>query len=480
METLTNKAAKSFFWVAFDVFGQKILQFVIGIILARILLPQEYGLLGLISIFFAFSMIFIESGFTFTLVRKKNVEEIEYITVFWFNLTISLVFFLILFFTSPYIALFYKQEILTNIIRLTSLSLVINAFGYTQSIKLKKQFKFKQLTIIGIISKVISGIVSIYLAYQGYGVWSLVIQQLLMNCIRVTLMVGFNWFFPPLQFSISHFKELFSFSSKLLLGGIGYSISNNIYPMVIGKLFSISDVGFYNRAKGLRDLPVLMFTSIIQEVTLPTFSNIQDENERFLNSYRIAIKTSLFLVLLPLLILVISAEPLIELLLTEKWLPAAPMLKIIAIGSILYPVSALNVNIIGIKGRANYVMILQFIKDGLIYSSIFFGLIFGINGLLWSIAISGNLGFLINIYFTSKVVKYSLLSQLKDIFPDILLAIATGVIVYFISYNINGSIIFMIIIQTLLLCLFYIGISWLFKFQELRTSIDMVKKMIIK
>ncbi|PKP44985.1 MAG: hypothetical protein CVT95_09840, partial [Bacteroidetes bacterium HGW-Bacteroidetes-12] len=267
-------------------------------------------------------------------------------------------------------------------------------------------------------------------------------------------------------------------SYKLLIAGIGYSISSNIYPMVIGKVFTLGDVGFFNRAKGLKDLPVLMFTGIIQQVTLPTFSNIQEETTRFFNAYRKAIKTSLFLVLLPLLVFIVSAEPLVELLLTSKWLPAAYMLRIIAIGSIFYPVSALNINIIGIKGRSDYVMILQFIKDGFIFAGALIGLVFGIDGLLWSMAITGNIGFLINIYFTSKVIKYPIKNQLRDLFPVIMLASLAGIISYVSTLLIFGSNLFLIIVQTSLIGVLYIGIAWLFNLPELKSSVELIKKMI--
>ncbi|PKP45700.1 MAG: flippase, partial [Bacteroidetes bacterium HGW-Bacteroidetes-12] len=211
-ESLSKTAAKSFFWVAIDVLGQRLLQFIIGIILARILLPQEFGLIGLISIFLAFSMVFIESGFSFALIRKKEIEDIEYTTVFWFNLGTSIVFYVILFLSSTLIAKFYDQDILINIIKLVGLNLIINAIGSTQNVRLRKELRFKEITIIGFFSKIISGSIALYMAFNGYGVWSLVAQQLILNSVKVILMIYINWFLPSLNFSISHFKSLFSFS----------------------------------------------------------------------------------------------------------------------------------------------------------------------------------------------------------------------------------------------------------------------------
>lgn len=476
--SLKKKTAKSFFWVAIDVFGQRILQFVIGIILARLLAPEEFGLIGLITVFITFSVVFIDSGFSFALIRKKEVEAIEYTTIFWFNLTVSIICYTILFLTSKYIADFYNQEILNNLVKVIGLILIINAVGSIQYVKLRKELKFKELAIIGFFSKFISGGVALAMAYSDFGVWSLVAQQVLVNVVKVMLMFWYSWFWPRLKFSIHHFKELFSIGSKLLYGSIVNAIVSNIYPIIIGKYFSVKDVGYFTRAKGLNDLPVLLLTGIVQQVTLPTFSLIQDENTRFVNSYRTAIKVTLYIVLLPLVVLFISAFPLIDFLLTSKWLPAAPMLQIITIGSIFYPVSALNVNIIGIKGRTDLVMIMQFLKDGFTILGVIIGMFFGIFGLVWAFAITSNISFLINIFFTSRVVDYSLKKQIVDILPIFSLATITAIISYFITYKVELPNLIMVITQVFVVCSIYLGLSWFFKLSELKSSIELIKKMI--
>lgn len=423
MGGLRSKVIGSFFWVFIDSAGQRALQFIIGIILARILLPEEFGLVGMIAVFIAFSQLLIDSGFSFALIRKEKVTRIEYETVFWFNTCISLLFFILLWFSSPYIAGFFNKPILAKIVRAVSLGLLINAAGSIQNINLRRELKFRELAITGISSKLISGIIAIYLAVKGFGVWALVLQQLLNNFLRVVFMFFYNRLLPHLRFSFTTFKELFNFSSKLLYGGIVYSVVSNIYPIIIGRYFSASDVGFFDKAKTIQGTPVHFFTSIVQQVTLPTFAKIQNEKDRFKNAYRNAIKLSFFAIILPLGLIVISAKPLITVLLTDKWLPAAEILQIIALGGMFYPLSALNVNIIGIKGRSDLVMYLQFSKDALTILGVLIGIWFGIKGLIISYTITNVFGYLINAHFANKVIDYPFYYQLFDIAPFVLTAL---------------------------------------------------------
>lgn len=478
--SLQKRTSKSLFWVAIDVFGQQLMQFGIGIFLARLLMPEEFGIIGLIAVFLAFSRVFVDSGLSFALLRKKEVQLVEYTTVFWFNLGMSTFFYLLLFLAAGKIAAFYNLPELNNIVKVLAILLIINAFGSVQEIKLKKALKFKTLTIIGFISKLVAGVTAIIMALKGFGVWSLVAQQFLIRTLRVLLLYVFNWFWPKLEFSVLHFRELFAVGSKLLYGSIVNAIVHNIYPVLIAKVFTVSDVGFFNRARGYQELPVLFITGIVQQVSLPTFALIQDEEDRFLSSYRRAIVATLFLVLLPLAILVVNAFPLIEFLITDKWLPAAPMLQILAIAGVFYPVSALNVNIIGIKGRTDLVMITQFLKDGLTILGIVVGIFFGIFGLLWAIAFTSTISFYINIHYTAKVINYPVKKQLVDLFPVVLLGLSSAGLGFLLSNFIHLSNLPYIIVQTLIISSFYLGVSYLLKVPELELAYSMLKNMIKK
>jgi teichuronic acid exporter len=479
IESLKHKTFHSTLWVAVDVFGERSLQFVIGIILARLLLPEDFGILGLIAVFFSFSMVFVDSGFSFALIRKKTISSDELNTVFWFNLIISVFFYIILWISSKAIASFFAQPLLISIIKVASFNLIINALGTVQQVTLHRKLKFKELAYVGIVSKIISGCLALYLAHLGYGVWSLVAQQISANVVRIGLMFYFARLIPGLYFSTIAFRSLFSFSSKLLYGGIVYSIVANIYPMVIGKFFTISDVGFFNRAQSFQQLPVRTFTSIIQKVSLPIFSQIQDDDERFKRAYQNAIKTAFFLISLPLVVIIVASHPLLTFLLTEKWLPAADILRVLAIGGFFYPLSALNVNIIGIKGRSDFVMYLQFIKDALSVIALLVGILWGINGLVWSYSLTSVLSYFLNAYFANRVIEYSIKEQIKDISPIALIVITSGIIssLLMVYAPTDVSKILLVITTSSII---YFSLSAVLNLSALRETINLLKYIVKK
>ena len=415
MGEFKQKVAKSFFWVAIDGVGQSLLQFVIGIILARILLPEEFGTVGVIAIFIALSMVFVNSGFGFALIRKKHVSEADYHTVFWFNIFVSVLFFAILWFTSPLIADFYNEAILSDVVKVVSVNLLINAASSIQNVKLTRNFKFRQLTVIGIISKIISGSLAIYMAFSGFGLWSLVYKELIGNITRMILLWVGGKFLPKFIFSKNSFRELFSFSSKLLYSGVSSTVLRNIYPVLIGKFFSLSEVGYFNRAEGLKNMSIHLLTGMIQKVTLPMFSEIQDDQEAFKRNYTKVIQLTVLLSGYPLVLLFVTGEPLTEFVYTAKWLPMVPMLKILVIGGIFYPLNALNYNMIGVKGRSDIVMNLSFSNQALTLVSIGVGIIWGLMGLVVAYSIKSVISYLLVVYFTNKVINYPFMEQFNDI-----------------------------------------------------------------
>ena len=473
---LRQKTVRSLLWVFIDTIGQRLLQFIVTIILARLLMPEEFGLIGMITVFIVFSGVFIDSGFSFALIREKEVTSNEFDTVFWFNFLISCLFYILLWLFSAPIAAFYKQPILETLIKAVGLNLIFKAATGIQDINLRRELRFKELTIIGIISKVSSGFVSIIMAYKGFGVWCLIVQELLSNFIRSLLLFFFNRYIPKIRFSFSVFRNLFKFSSKLLYASIINSIVGNIYPIIIGKYFTASDVGYFNRAYSLQQLPVGLFTGIIQQVSLPSFSKIQDYESKFKFAYKKAIKLSVFTILLPLAILFIVAKPLILFLLTEKWLPAAPMLKVLSIGGIFYPLSALNVNIIGIKGRSDILMYLQFLKDFLTLLGASVGILWGIEGLVYSFTITSILSYYLNALAANKVIDYPLFEQLKDIFPFLGISILSGMIGYLMG-NLIDIIIYKLIVIIVSSFVSYIFLSIIFEremINEIKVSVRII------
>lgn len=475
MVSLKQKTIKSFFWVSINTLGDRLLQFGLGIILARILLPSDFGVIGLITVFISISTLFIDSGFSFALIRKEKILKVELDTVFWFNLSVSIVVYLFLFILSPLIAKFFDQPLLLKVVRFVAINLIINAFGSIQNINLRRELRFKEIAITGISVRIVSGVIAILLAKHGFGIWSLIFQQLISNLLNNLLLFYFNKHIPRFLFSYKHFKDLFSFSSKLLYSGILYSFISNIYPIIIGKLFSINEVGYFNRALSIQKFPVNTFTTIIQQVTLPIFSKIQNEEEKFRLAYKKAIQLAVFTIALPLALLYVSAIPFITFLLTEKWLPVAPMLKIIVIGGLFYPLSALNVNIIGIKGRSDLVMYLQFSKDFMTILGLGVGVIWGIEGLIISYAINGILAYFINAFFANKVINYPIINQLKDILPIIFIMLCAAISGYFAMTLVEKNLI-KILFSFSLGTIVYIFLARIFRLEVLNEVVITIKK----
>jgi len=353
MPGLKQKTAAGLKWSAFERFSSQGISFVISIIIARILSPSDYGIIGMISIFMGISGVFIGAGFGAALIRKQNRTDIDFSTVFYYNIVVSLFFYLVLFLCAPLIARFYDTPILTSITRVVSLNIVIGAFGAIQSTKLNIAIDFKTQTKISLISLLITGSIGITLAYTGFGVWALVFQQLAATFISTVLLWFFIGWKPLWVFSMASFKDLFGFGSKLMLSELLDTVYKNIYQVVIGKKFSSADLGFFTRAKGLVQLPSSNITRIIQRVTFPVLSEIQNDTARLGKNYRKLLKMSAFVIFPLMMFLVALGESLIKILLTDKWLPAVPLMQVLCFSSMFYPIHAINLNLLQVKGRSD-------------------------------------------------------------------------------------------------------------------------------
>lgn len=272
-------------WSAFGTFSTQGISFIIGIILARLLMPADYGLIGMLAIFFAVSQLFVESGFSSALIQKIDRTETDYSTIFYFNLLVSFALYLILFLTAPLIAEFYNTPELTLLTRVLSLNILISALAIVQQARLKILLDFKTPAIITMLSVAISGSLGVVLAYSGYGVWALVVQSLSATAIRTLLLFFFNKWMPRLVFSIASLKQLFGYSSKLLAAGLVATIVNNLYSILIGKIFSPKDLGYYTRAKQFPELLSSTITSILQGVTFPILASLQNDRDRMVSVY---------------------------------------------------------------------------------------------------------------------------------------------------------------------------------------------------
>ncbi|MDO6390226.1 lipopolysaccharide biosynthesis protein [Pontibacter sp. BT731] len=428
--SLKQKTLSALFWTFSQQFGVQFINFFVSVLLARSLMPAEFGLIGMLSIFIGIGSSLIDSGLTSSLIRTPQPDERDYSTVFFINLVSSIIIYIILFFSSPYIAAFYEQPILESIVQIYTLSFIINAFASVQRTKLTKEMNFKIQMTIQIPSIICSGCIGVALAYTGYGVWSLVFMNLFQSLIStIQLWVRSGWY-PSLIFDIEKFKYHFNFGYKLTLSGILDTVYSNIYNLIIGKFFSAAQLGFYTRAQSLKMLPVKNISSALNKVTYPLFSSIQNDNIKLKEVYRRLMQQVVFWLAPTMIYLAVVAEPLFRVLIGEKWMPAVPYFQILCAVGIMYPIHSYNLNILNVKGRSDLHLKLEIIKKIIITIGIACAIPFGIYGLLYFQLISSSVSLFINSWYSGKLINYPIIDQFKDLIPEIIIALVTGTTVW--------------------------------------------------
>lgn len=434
--SLRKRATSGLVWTFAQQFGNQLIGFFVTVILARILLPAEFGLIGMIAVFVAIGNTLLDAGLTQSLIRNREVDQEDYSTVFYFNIIASVIFYGVIFFSAPLISDFYEQPILTDIIRIYSITFVISAFGAVQLAKLTKEMDFKTQTLIAIPSTVIGGFFGVYLAYKGYGVWSLVWSNIITIAGSTIQLWLYSKWKPARTFNITKFKYHFNFGYKLTISGILNTIFNNIFLVIIGKFFSPAQVGFYTRAETMKQLPVTNISNALNKITYPLFTEIQDDNARLKKVYKVLMESILFSISPVLIFTAVLAEPIFRFIFTEKWLPAVPYFQILCFTGILYPVHAYNLNVLKVKGRSDLFLKLTMIKKILTLGVILFTIQFGIYGLLYAQVFLSVFGFIINAHYTNKFIGYSALDQVKDISPIVLTAGLWGLVVGLVDFYI--------------------------------------------
>jgi teichuronic acid exporter len=474
MNSLKKKTLNGFLWSMIERFSIQIVQFMLGVFLARLLLPSDYGLIGMLAIFISISNALIDSGFSQALIQKKNTDDKDYNTVFYFNIAASLCVYFVLFLISGPIGVFYEEPLLEKLIKILGLNIIFSSFSIVQLAILTKELNFKTQSKASLLSSIVSGLIAIYFAYSGWGVWALVIQVLLKSSIYTFLLFVFTKWKPVLLFSKKSFLSLFSFGSKLLFSGLLNAVFNNIYLLIIGKIYSIKDLGYYTRANQFQQLPSETLTVILQRVTFPVLSKIQDEDEKLASYCRRFIKLAAFINFPVMFGLIVIAEPLIIFLLSEKWVEAAPFLQLLCFVGVLYPIHAINLNLLKVKGRSDLFLKLEIYKKILIIFSIVLTIPFGIKALIIGQIITSVLSLYLNTYYTKRIINYGFFSQSRDLLLYLTTSAVTAIIIYFSIIYING-------IGMKLITAFFVGmaayflISLLFKVNELVE----IKKLII-
>jgi len=428
MSDLKSKTIKGVFWSFVEKFGSQFILLISQIILARLLEPRDFGLLGMLAIFIAVSQAFIDSGFDNALIQKKNADQTDFSTVFFFNISIGIVLYLILFFAAPLIADFFRSPQLVDLTRVVCLILVINSFGLIQFVKFKIDMNFKAIAQVVVAANILSAILGVSLALLNFGVWALAAQVMGIYVFRTLLFWIRSSWRPSMVFSIKSFKGLFNFGSKLLLSGLISQTFENIYLLVIGRMFSATALGFYDQAKKFQQVPVATLAQVVGNVTFPAFSKIQDEDERLRMGFRKLIKLLVF-INFPLMIgLAVMAEPLFSIVLGEKWMPSVPYFQLLCIAGMIYTLHSSNLNILKVKGRSDLFLYLEIIKKVFVVLAIVIGLQWGIMGLIIGQIVTSFISFFINAYYTGKLISYSTINQIKDVSQTFLITLVTAAV----------------------------------------------------
>lgn len=431
---LKDKTVKGVAWSGIDNIAQYGVSFVVSIILARLLSPDDYGLLGIIAVFTAICTAIINGGFTTALIRKKDANDDDYNTSFIVNLSMSLILYVVVFACAPLIAVFFHRQELVSLTRISSLGMVIGAFALVQQTKLTKRIDFKTQTKITIVASVISGVSGIVMALLGFGVWSLVAQHLLSTFLRTALLWYYNDWTPSFKFSLSSFHELFGFGWKIMASSVLATIWQELFQVVVGKFYSPATLGQYTRAKQFSQLFSNNLTSVIQRVTYPVLSNIQEDKERMVSAYRRIIKVTMFITFISMFFVGAISEPLLYCLIGPKWHEAATYLPFICISGSLYPLHAINLNMLQVQGRSDLFLGLEIIKKFIGLIPLAVCVIWGIIPMLYVNLIVSMIYYLLNSYYSGRIIGYSSWMQLKDIAPSFGIALIISMSVYLFKF----------------------------------------------
>ena len=478
-ESLKNKTIKGVAWSGIDNVTQYGVSFVVSIVLARLLSPDDYGLIGIIAIFTAVCSTFIYAGFGTALIRKKDATDEDYNTVFLVNLVTSLFLYVVIYLCSPLIADFFKREELIALTRVSALGMIIGALALVQQTILTKRIDFKTQTKITFIASIVSGAVGIVMALIGFGVWALVYQGLVSGIVRTMLLWIYNKWIPNLRFSNKSFQELFGFGWKLMVSGLLDTVWKQLYQVVVGKFYNPATLGQYTRANGFSELFSSNLTSVVQRVTYPVLSNIQDEKERMVVAYRKIIKFTMFISSIAMFALGAVSEPLLYCLIGPKWHEAATYLPLICISASTYPIHALNLNMLQVQGRSDLFLGLEIIKKIIAVGPLLIGAFIGIMPMLYTNLITTVIAFFLNSHYSGKMVGYSSWMQIKDVAPSYGIATVVALSIYFLKFlSITNWVI--LPLQCLIGLMTFLMLCRMFHIEEFDTTINMLKPLFRK
>lgn len=478
-ETLKNRAVQAVIWSAVERFSVQGIQFVVSIIIARLLMPSEYGLIAMLSIFLAVAQTFIDSGFSNALIQKKNRTEVDFSTVFYFNLIVGCFFYILLFIVSSYIAKFYNEPLLESITKIVALNLIISSLGVVQRAKLSIVLNFRLQAVIALIAVIISGVVGVIMAYQGFGAWALVVQSLLNNFFNVILLWICARWLPLFVFSWKSFKELFAFGSKLLVSGLLHTLYTNLYSLFIGKKMSSTDLGIYNRSYTLAVFPSSNITDILHKAMFPVLCSMQDDKEELERYFLKYLRQACYVVFPLMLGLSSLAYPFIETILTNRWVASAPILQILSFAYMWDPVMRINNHFLYANGRTDFTLKAEIIKKIVAFTILLITISYGLYVIAWGVVIYSIIDIFIITRYVRRISHINLRREIQALMPIFLLSISMGLFVSLITSFVSLSWLKLVIgIPSGIL--FYYIFSLLFHMEEMQFIRNLLSKVVCR
>ena len=465
-ESLKKKTVKGTLWTGMERFWVQGVQFLVMLVVARILSPKDYGLIGMLAIFIHVSQSLVESGFSQALIRKKDRTELDNNTIFYFNIVMSLFIYALLYLIAPYVASFYNEPLLCPVMRVFSLVVIINSFNIVQRALFSIHLDFKKTAHAAMSSALISGVAAIYMAKKGFSVWTLVYQQIIFGIVSTTVLWYYSTWRPKWVYSWKSFKEMFAFGFNLLISGLIDTVYKNLYTIVIGKVFNATSLGYYSRADHYAQLPASNFNAVFLRVTYPVLCKMQDDENRLRENYRKLLRVSAFVIFPIMCGLAGAAYPSVVLLIGKKWAYASVLLVPICLAKMWYPIHAINLNLLKVKGRSDLFLNLEIIKKILgviiIFASIPFGLLF----MCYSQIVSSLIALSINTYYTGKMIHLGFWKQMKDISHILLTSLAMFAIIKVMNMGID-NLYLQFALDVIVGIVFYCGVAFLFRFKEI-------------
>lgn len=465
-DNLKYQTKKGLYWKFAEQFSNYGIQFIVGIFMARMLSPEDYGLTALPAVFMAISGIFVSGGFGTALVRKPDLKEEDLSTAFYYSMAVGFFCYVLLFIAAPWIADFYNAPVLTSLMRVTAISFLYSPLGTVQGVLLQKKLDFKTPTKVSVVCRILSGIIGIVMAYTGYGVWALVISGLVSGMVGMLITLWVVRWFPKTGWSKESFSYLWGFGNKLMGAWLIGTVYENIAPVIIGKYFSPAQLGEYNRAQGYAKMPSQNVTGTLQSVTFPVLSQIQDDNERLARSYRKMLRVSAFIVFPLMMMLAALARPLVLALITEKWEACIVLLQIMCLSMMWYPIHAINLNLLEVKGRSDLFFRLEIIKRGVGLLILIATLPLGLVAFCWGGVAGSLISLIINTYYTGKIIHVGYVRQMKDLAHILLLSFMMYGVVWGVLQFIP-NLWLQIVMGGTIGAVFYLGGAILFKYSEL-------------